>query len=184
MYFTSQVKNKEGAWAQRKVHRDHSEKISIMIFNMSFLTAKYKLHPLIRASLAPLLFEMCGIIPLILVLLGIINISAGISLRNTLVYQYGPIFFVIAAIFFGFGVYSYLKQKNSCNLSGIRKYQKFIAFSFLLLSAVEAVMLLFLQITEKIIYGVSLSYFYEFFGFAVFLAAVLTLFIVTVRFIK
>ncbi len=143
-----------------------------------------KFSPLLKAALAPVLFEMCGIIPLILVLFGIINISAGVTLRNILVFQYGPIFFVIAALFFMFGVYTYLKQKGSCNLSGVKKHQKLIILSFLILSGLEAMLLLLLQISEKIVYGVSLSYFHEFFGFAIFLAAVLILFIISVRFIK
>ena len=152
--------------------------------NLSSLVKKYRTHPLLRAALAPVLFEMCGIIPLILVLFGIINISAGITLRNTLVFQYGPIFFAIAAIFFGFGVYTYLKQKGSCTLAGVKKHQRFIVLSFVLLSVLEAVMLLALQITESMVYGISLSYFYEFFGFAIFLIAVLVLFITAVKFIK
>ncbi len=142
------------------------------------------MHPLLRAALAPILFEMCGIIPLVLVLFGIINISAGITLRNTLVFQYGPIFFIIATVFFVFGVYTYLKQKGSCTLAGVKKHKKSIILAFLFLSVLEAVMLLFLQITENLVYGLSLSYFYEFFGFAIFLAAVLVLFIISVRFIK
>lgn len=156
-------------------------------FSMShllFLIKKYRSHPLIRAALAPILFEMCGIVPLALVVFGVISISAGMTLRNTLVFQYGPIFFIIAAIFFIFGVYTYLKQKGSCSLAGVKKQQRFIVLSFLLLSLLEAAMLLFLQITEKLVYGVSLSYFYEFFGFAIFLAAVLALFAVGVKFVK
>ncbi len=112
-------------------------------------------QPLLKALLTPLVFELCGIIPLILVSLGLIGVSAGVALRNALVYQYSYIFYILAAVFFGYSIYLYLKTNNSCNISGLKRNQKLIIFVFGVLTILEGILLFALQLVEKLIYGQS-----------------------------
>ena len=135
-------------------------------------------HPLVKTLLAPLLFELCGIIPLLLVVFGVINISVGIKLRNALVNQYGFVFFIIATLFFAYALYVFLRQKNSCNLLGLRQNRKEIIFFFTLLIAAEALLLFLIQVGERVAYGTSLTHVSDFLPIGIFLIATLALFVV------
>lgn len=140
-----------------------------------------KNKPLFRAVFAPVLFEMCGIIPLILVIFGVLNISAGVSLRNTLVYQYSTIFFIIAAGFFIYSVYLFLKQRDACSLSGLKKYNRPIIFSFIILSLLEALILLVLQLVEGYVYGKPATKLLDFITLGPFLLFALIAYIVFIK---
>ncbi len=138
-------------------------------------------NPLFRTIITPLLFEMCGIIPLLLVAFGFINVSAGVALRNTLVYQYSFIFFILAASFFVYSTYVFLKSRNACNISGLKQHQKPIIVSFIALIAFEALILFLIQIIERIVYGKSLTYFADFVTIGPFLIGVLVVFILFLK---
>lgn len=114
---------------------------------------QYKHKHLLRAILAPFVFELCGVFPLILVSLGFLGVNAGIALRTMLVYKYGTIFLIIAAYFFFYSIYQYLRQQNSCNLEGVKKNYSSILIALLILSALEAFLLFILEKTETLIYG-------------------------------
>lgn len=137
---------------------------------------KGKRH-LIRAVFTPILFELCGIIPLLLVSFGLLNVSAGIALRNILVFKYGFIFYIIATAFFIYSVYLFLKERRACNVSGLKKHKQPIIVAFLVLSIFEGVILFLIQIAESMIYRRSLTYFTDFFVFAPFLLFILFAFI-------
>lgn len=138
----------------------------------------------LRAVLAPVIFEMCGIIPIVLVSLGILNIGAGVALRNTLVYQYSPVFFIISAVFFVYSIYVYLKKQNSCNLVGLRKHRFPIIKAIIFLTVLEGLILALLPFLEAKVYGKSQTLFSDFLTIGLFLIATLIGFIILTMFIK
>lgn len=137
--------------------------------------------PLLKTLLTPLLFELCGIIPLVLVSLGLVSISAGVGLRNMLVGQYSYLFYILAGVFFGYSIYSYLKEKDSCSISGLKQNQKLIIFIFLILTLFEGVVLIVLQLIEKNIYGQSQTLIKDFLGVAVSWWVIFLFFLFVVR---
>ena len=139
---------------------------------------------LIKAVFAPVLFEMCGIIPLVLVALGFLSAGTGIALRNTLVYQYTIVFFVLAFGFFIYSVYSYLKEQNSCNITGLSKHRLPITYSMIILIIIEAVLLVMLQVTEGMVYGQSQIQILDFAGIGAFLVTSLSLFFIATKIIN
>lgn len=137
--------------------------------------------PLLKTLLTPFLFELCGIIPIILVSLGLVSVSTGVALRNELVYQYFYIFYLLAAAFFGYSIYLYLKTNNSCNISGLKRNQKPIIFVLVVLTIFEGVLLFALQLIEKLTYGQSQTYIKDFLGVAVSWWVIFLLFLFVVR---
>lgn len=137
--------------------------------------------PLLKTLLTPLLFELCGIIPLVLVSLGLMSISAGVGLRNILVGQYFFLFYILAGVFFSYSIYLYLKAKGSCSISGLKQHQKLIISIFVILTLFEGVLLFGLQTVEKYIYGQSQTYVTDFFGVTLSWWAIFALFLLFLR---
>lgn len=138
-------------------------------------------RPLFKALLTPFIFELCGIIPLILVTIGLVSISAGVTLRNALVNQYFYIFYFFAAAFFGYSIYLYLKEKSSCNISGLKSSQKIITITFVVLTAFESMLLYIIQLLEKYLYGQSQTNMKDFLGVAIVWWGIFALFLLFLR---
>ena len=143
-----------------------------------------KNNHLLRTLIAPILFELCGIIPILLVVFGVINIGAGVALRNTLVYQYSFVFFILAAGFFSYSIYVYLREKISCSLVGLKEHRSPIIKSLIFLTVFEALILALLQFSESRIYGKSQTLFSDFVTIGPFLVALIVIFVVLTKFIK
>lgn len=123
--------------------------------------------PLVKTLLTPLIFELCGIIPLGLVALGLVSVSTGIGLRNILVGQYFFLFYILAGAFFAYSIYLYLKSKGSCNMSGLKQNIRLISLIFVILILFEGVLLIALQLIEKRVYGQPQTLIKDFLGVAV-----------------
>ena len=113
--------------------------------------------PFLRSILTPVLFELCGTIPLLLVALGLMSISSGVALRNVLIYQYTFVFFIVAAGLFTLSIYAFLKQRNACSVSGLRQYRKPIISALFLLLFAEALVLFIIEIAEQYVYNEPLN---------------------------
>lgn len=137
--------------------------------------------PLLKTLLTPFLFELCGIIPLVLVSLGLVSISAGVGLRNILVGQYFFLFYILAGAFFAYSIYLYLKSKGSCNMSGLKQNLKLISLILVILTLFEGVVLIVLQLVEKRVYGQSQTFIKDFLGVAVSWWVIFLLFLFVVR---
>ena len=143
-----------------------------------------KNNHLLRTLIAPILFELCGIIPILLVVFGVINIGAGVALRNTLVYQYSFVFFILAAGFFSYSIYVYLREKNLYSLAGLKEHRSPIIKSLIFLTVFEALILALLQFSESRIYGKSQTLFSDFVTIGPSLVALTVIFVVLTKFIK
>ena len=64
---------------------------------------------------------LCCISPIILVLLGLSSVTAAIALGNNLFANYKFYFIGASLLFLFIAIYFYLKKKNQCSLSGVRK---------------------------------------------------------------
>jgi len=110
-----------------------------------------------RALLAPIAFEACLIIPIVLTLLGIVSITQAVRLRTILVEN--SLFFLLGAILlFSLSIYGFLKRKNVCTVQGIIKHKATILVSFLTLIAIEGFLLFAIQQTESLTYGSGLVF--------------------------
>lgn len=136
---------------------------------------------LLKTLLTPFLFELCGIIPLVLVSLGLVSVSAGIGLRNILVGQYFFLFYILAGAFFAYSIYLYLKSKGSCNMSGLKQNLKLVSLILVILTLFEGVMLIVLQLVEKRVYGQPQTLIKDFLGVAVSWWVIFALFLLFLR---
>ena len=64
---------------------------------------------------------LCCISPVILVLLGLSSVTAAIALGNNLFSNYKFYFIGVSVLFLIIAIFFYLKKKNQCSLSGVRK---------------------------------------------------------------
>lgn len=64
---------------------------------------------------------LCCISPVILVLLGLSTVTAAVALGNNLFNNYKLYFIGASLLFMSSAVTFYLKKKNQCSISGVRK---------------------------------------------------------------
>lgn len=133
--------------------------------------------PLLKIALVPVIFELCGLIPLALAVLGATSIATAISLRNLLVYRYSFAFFIAAAAFFIVATYMHLKSKNQCSIEGLSENRPGIALFFILLFFVQAALLLFIRLSENLVYGEPLTNLFDFAGIGGFILLCLAVFL-------
>lgn len=93
-------------------------------------------------ALAGLVGISCCVTPLVLVLLGLSSVSFGISLGNTLYYQYGWYFRGAALGLACSGLYVSLKRRKACSLRGAKAQWRMIVAVFASMVAVYWVLYL------------------------------------------
>ena len=72
---------------------------------------------------------LCCVSPIVLVLLGLSTVSAAIALGNNLFTNYKIYFISASVLFLAVAITFYLKKKNQCSLSGVRKNLNMIIFT-------------------------------------------------------
>ena len=74
---------------------------------------------------------LCCISPIILVLLGLSTVTAAIALGTNLFDNYKLYFISVSIIFMVTAILFYLKKKNQCSISGLRKNINKILITFI-----------------------------------------------------
>lgn len=110
-----------------------------------------------RSIFAPIVFEACLIIPVLLTLLGFVSVTEAIKLRTVLI-QNSLLFLLGAIVLFSFSLYGFLKGNKACDLKGVRQYKKAIIASIVVIILFEGFLLFVIPQIESITYGNDLVF--------------------------
>lgn len=110
-----------------------------------------------RSIFAPIVFEACLIIPVLLALLGFVTVTEAIKLRTVLIQN--SLLFLLGAIgLFSLSIYSFLRGNKACTLAGVRQYKKAIIASIVVIILFEGFLLFVIPQIESITYGNDLVF--------------------------